>query len=377
MRQQLRRNPSLFGRAFLLVATLVAIPLVAQAQSSFVPIRTLAGLSSAGYLDATGTNAQFNGINNSAVDSAGNVFVADAYNSVIRKVTPAGVVSTFAGNGKPGSRDGTGTDARFSQVQGLAIDGSDTLYVADSGNNTIRKITPAGVVTTLAGLAGTPGSADGAGSAARFSFPRAVAVDAAGANIYVADSGNSTIRKVTAAGVVTTLAGLAGSSGSVDGTGSAARFRFSGGITVDGSGNVFVADTNNSTIRQVTPGGVVTTYAGQASIPGNTDGTGVAARFSFANGVIADGAGNLFVADTGNGRIRQIAPGGVVTTLAGSGAPGTADGTGSAARFFQPNGITVTSGGTLFVADTGNNLLRKITTGAVVTTVAGYNASSG
>jgi DNA-binding beta-propeller fold protein YncE len=378
MRQQLRRNlSSLFNRAFLLVAALVAAPLVAQAQSSFLQIRTLAGLTSLGYVDATGTNARFNGPASVAVDSAGNVFVADGFNHVIRKVTPAGVVSTFAGNGSFGSADGTGTAARFAQVYGVAIDGTDTLYVADSGNNTIRKITPAGVVTTLAGLAGNGGSTDGTGSAARFSFPRGIAVDAAGANVYVADSGNSTIRKVTSAGVVTTLAGSPGLSGGTDGTGSAARFRFPGALAVDASGTVFVADSINHTIRQVTSGGVVTTLAGTAGGFGFADGTGSAARFAGPNGIAVDGAGNLYVGDTGNNNIRQIAPGAVVTTIAGSLQIGVRDGTGTAARFFNPGGVALASGGTLFVADGGNNLVRKITAGAVVTTVAGYNGSVG
>jgi DNA-binding beta-propeller fold protein YncE len=378
MRQQLRRNPLLScGRAFVALAALIASPAVAQAQSSVVQIRTLAGVSPAGYIDATGLNARFNGMAGVAIDSAGNAFVADTFNCAIRKVTPGGVVSTFAGSENCGNVDATGTAARFAGPVGIAIDSTDTLYVADSAN-TIRKITPAGVVTTLAGLAYNFGSTDGTGSAARFSNPRGIAVEAGGANIYVADSSNQTIRKVTAAGVVTTLAGLPGSPGSTDGTGSAARFRFPSALTVDGAGTLFVADTNNHTIRQVTSAGVVTTLAGTAQTPGSTDGTGSAARFSGPTGIAVDGGGTLYVADTSNLTVRQIAPGAIVTTLAGSvGVAGTADGTGSAARFFVPNGIALASGGTLFVADTGNDTLRKITAGAVVTTVAGYTGSSG
>src|SRR5439155_793821 len=195
--------------------------------------------------------------------------------------------------------------------------------------------------TTLAGPANAGyGSADGTGSAARFRFPGSVAVDNAG-SVYVADLGN-TIRQVTPAGVVTTLAGLAGNGGSADGTGSAARFNNPCGVAVDSAGDVYVADTDNDTIRQVTPGGVVTTLAGLAGKGGSADGTGSAARFYYPVGVAVDSAGNVYVADYYNDTIRQVTPGGVVTTLAGSaGRGGSADGTGSAARFYNPSGVAV------------------------------------
>jgi hypothetical protein len=184
-----------------------------------------------------------------AVDSAGNVYVGDTSNSTIRKITSAGVVSTLAGlAGSIGSADGTGSAARFGDPHGVAVDSAGNVYVADSGYDTIRKITPAGVVTTLAGLAGGPGSADGTGSAARFNQPYGVAVDSAG-NVYVADTANDTIRKITPAGVVKTLAGLASSIGSADDTGSAARFNGPGGVAVDTAGDVYVADSDNNTIR--------------------------------------------------------------------------------------------------------------------------------
>jgi hypothetical protein len=188
-----------------------------------------------------------------AVDSSGNVYVADTFNHTIRKVTPDGVVTTLAGlAGSSGSADGTGSTARFNEPRGVAVDSSGNVYVADSGNATIRKVTPRGLVTTLAGLAEERGNADGTGTAARFFLPSAVAVDSAG-NVYVADS--FTIRKVTPGGVVTTLAGLAVESGTADGVGSAARFGLTDifvgplGVAVDSAGNVYVADTGNSTIR--------------------------------------------------------------------------------------------------------------------------------
>src|SRR5439155_1556238 len=199
-------------------------------------------------------------------------------------------------------------------------------------------VAAAGVVTTLAGLAGSSGSAAGTGSAARFNVPSGVAVDSEG-NVYVAegdvnvaDAFNNTIRKVTPAGVVTTLAGLAGSSGSADGTGSAARFYKPFGVAVDSASNVYVADTYNATIRKVTPAGVVTTLAGLAGTPGSADGTGSAGRFYYPDGMVFDREGNVYVADAVNLTIRKVTPAGVVTTLAGlAGFYGDADGTGSAA----------------------------------------------
>jgi hypothetical protein len=210
-----------------------------------------------------------------ATDSSGNVYVADFYNHTIRKITPAGVVTTLAGSaGDFGNRDGTGSAASFEYPEGVATDSAGNVYVIETFRNTIRKITPAGVVTTLAGKAGfwrdlLGGSADGTGSAARFDNPAGVATDSGG-NVYVADWMSATIRKITPAGVVTTLAGspsppkhrAGGSCCSTDGTGSAARFAGPFGVATDRDGNVYVADTFNHTIRKITPAGVVTTLAG-------------------------------------------------------------------------------------------------------------------
>jgi sugar lactone lactonase YvrE len=348
-------------------------------------VTTLAGLAgSSGTNDGTGSAAQFNDPCGVAVDSAGNVYVADTGNDTIRKVTPGGVVTTLAGQpGSSGSADGTGTNAQFNGPFGVAVDSVGNLYVADDDNNTIRKVTPDGVVTTLAGLAGSSGSADGTGTNAQFNFPDGVAVDSAG-NVYVADWGNSTIRKVTPGGVVTTLAGLAGIPGSADGTGSAARFGSANGgprgVAVDSAGNVYVADTQNFTIRKVTSGGVVTTLAGLAGSWGSADGTGSAAQFADPSGVAVDSAGNVYVADTDNNTIRKVTPGGVVTTLAGLAGNvgiGSADGTGSAARFWWPEGVAVDSAGNVYMADTHNDTIRKVTPDGVVTTLAGLAGNLG
>ncbi|HEX3480072.1 MAG TPA: hypothetical protein VHT91_33870 [Kofleriaceae bacterium] len=335
-------------------------------------VTTLAGTAGTlGSTDDTGAAARFNNPNGVAVDSAGNVYVADGGNHTIRKVTAAGVVTTLAGTaGMAGSADGTGPAARFNEPFGVAVDSADNIYVADDGNSTIRKITAAGVVTTLAGTASIRGSADGTGAAARFSFPTGVAVDSAG-NVYVADQDNSTIRKVTAAGVVTTLAGTARMAGSADGMAATARFYLPTGVAVDSVGNVYVADEGNSNIRKVTAAGIVATLAGTASW-GSADGTGTAARFNSANGVAVDSGGNAYVADYYNSTIRKVTAAGVVTTLAGTaGMAGRADGTGAAARFYLPSGVAVDSAGNVCVADLYNHTIRKVTAAGVVTTLAG------
>jgi sugar lactone lactonase YvrE len=235
--------------------------------------------------------------------------------------------TTLAGNaGTAGSADGIGRAARFDLPDGVAVDSAGDVYVADSGNHTIREVTPAGVVTTLAGLAGSPGSADGKGSAARFFQPYGLAVDPAG-NLFVADSRNNTIRLVTSTGTVTTLAGVAGSSGNTDGPSSAAQFNAAQfcnphDVAVDRAGNVYVADTANHRIRKVTTTGIVMTFAGPMGSPwemvGWTDADGSEARFTYPWSVAVDDAGNVFVADRDNDTIRKITPARKVTTFAGT-----------------------------------------------------------
>jgi sugar lactone lactonase YvrE len=355
------------------IATLMVLGLMAvNASAQQVDFRTMAGMSPAGDSDGTGGAARFNAPTGVAVDAAGNVYVADQENCRIRKVTAAGVVTTIGGD--CGAADGTATAAQFSFPMGVATDNAGNVYVADTFNFTIRKITPAGVVSTLAGLAHTFGSADGTGSAARFSAPWDLAVDSAG-NVFVADANNHTIRQVTPAGVVTTVAGLASNSGSTDGTGSAARFNFPRGIAVDGAGNVYVADSANNTIRKIAPGGIVTTLAGAAGQSGNTDATGAAARFSNPRRMAVSGT-TLYVADSNNQRIRAVTTDtGVVTTFAGS-IQGATDGPRLTARFNNLEGVAMDAAGAFYVADTTNDAIRKIT-GGNVTTLAGLTFSLG
>jgi RHS repeat-associated protein len=400
-------------------------------------VTTLAGSGIPGNADGTGAAASFSFSEGVAADANGTVYVADTGNNTIRKITAAGVVSTFVGTAKVfGSMDGTGAAAQFESPSGLVLDGSGNLYVADTINSTIRMITPAGVVTTLAGKAGAFGSGDGTGSAAQFDFPYGIAIDGLG-HLFIGDTDDSLIRQIDiASGVVTTLAGvpyyqgsldgigskaefnqpkgiallnsgmavvadfgnseirlvtipapgdasavstLAGtaSAGSADGTGSAARFYQPSSLGVDGTGSVYVADTGNETIRWVSPSGVVTTLAGKAGVSGSADATGSAAAFSAPSGLAVDGSGVVYVADAGNDKIRMIMPGGVVSTLAGSGSYGTSDGTGSGASFYDPRGVAVDAMRNVFVADTGNNTIRKITPAGVVTTLAGTAGVTG
>ncbi len=326
-------------------------------------VSTLAGSAGVvGSSNGTGGAASFNNPGGAAVDAAGDVYVADTDNQVIRKITPAGVVTVLAGSpGVAGSADGSGSAATFDDPTGVAVDSSGNVYVADEGNDEIREITPAGVVSTLAGSPGVAGSANGTGSAASFYYPTGVAVDNSG-NVYVADEGNEEIREITPAGVVSTLAGSAGQMGSNNGTGSAASFAYPTGVAVDSSGNVYVADLANDDIRKITAAGVVSTLAGFPGWPGSSNGTGYAAKFYYPTGVAVDSSGNVYVAEYFNDEIRMITPAGVVTTLAGAvGQVGAGNGPASTATFDHPWGVAVDSSGNVYVADTGNDEIREIT----------------
>ena len=342
-------------------------------------VSTLAGLAGAsGTNDAQGSAARFTNPTGVAVDSSNDVFVADFGNHTIRKITPAGMVSTLAGlAGAPGTNDGTGDAARFNLPYGLAVDRSNVIYVADSSNHTIRKISPAGVVSTLAGLPGVWGTNNGTGGAARFHTPTGVTLDPS-MDVFVADYFNHAIRKITPAGLVSTFAGRLGISGTLNGTGTAARFNNPSSVAADGRTNIFVADYGNQTIRKITSAAAVTTFAGLALTSGSTDGTGSAARFLAPNGVALDAATNIYVADNGNSTIRKITPAAVVTTFAGrTGGVGSTDGSGSLARFNVPNSLALDSSNYLYLADEGNDTIRKISPAGVVSTLAGLAGVSG
>jgi sugar lactone lactonase YvrE len=401
-----------------------------------------------GSLDGTNSDAEFIFPTGIAADLSGNFFVADS--TTIRKISPVDanwVVRTIAGTPfNYGNADGTGTNAQFNGLHGVAADGAGNLYVADSDNNAIRTVTSAGIVNTLAGLPVSAGSSDGIGAAARFRGPTGLAVDRAG-NIYIGDTGNGTVRKINSVGIVTTLAGLATNFGSADGVGSYARFSGPAAVALDTGGNVFVADAPSSTIRRITAAGVASTIAGPAQVsnpygvavdqnsnvyvvnsvsnstilmitPSGTnwvpttiaavDGTNGAALFGTIYGIALDTNRNLYVADgqvirmitptisnwvvstiaslpndprgiavdaSGNNiytanalgtgadtltRITRAGGGWSVSTIGGQpDTPGNADGAGNSAQFSNPQGVAVDSLGNLYVADTGNNVIRK------------------
>lgn len=483
--------PSLARRVGLFLATLASL----QAASDYsrpYSFTTLAGVASIGSEDGAGASARFFSPRAAAVDATGNAFIVDTGNHVIRKVTPTGTVSTFAGvAGVPGSADGTGADARFNSPQDIAADAAGNLFVTDTANQTIRKITPAGVVTTVAGSAGVAGHIDGTGSAARFNQPLGLALDATG-NLFVTEGGNGAIRKITPAGVVSTYArdlhfsepdycaiavdsagsvyvalfafrnedytfdeqgnpirhasdigfltkvlpdgtlnyltqttrtlsppaevgpsstitdllasgvdklivagsrqvrtfsvtdrsfsALSGSGqgGSSDGNATDAHYSDQFGLAALPNGGFIVADAGNNTVRRIAVTGSVNTIAGLAldNAVGTRDGAGAAARFAGAAGMAIDASGNLYLADTDAHCIRKISAGSVVTTLAGSpGNAGADDGAGANARFNRPTGVAMAPSGDLYVADTFNHAIRRVSAGGMVTTVAGKAGS--
>jgi len=423
---------------YFLAGALAVVPL--RLAASGYTISTLAGFAGGGSGSADGpaATARFSAPGAVATDGQGNVYVADTQNDTIRMITPAGVVSTIAGSpGVAAYADGVGAAARFNNPEALAVDGSGVIYVADTMNFLIRKITVSngvGTVSTLAGIAnnfgvgtgpalttgigqingiavdpagdtiyftewdnstvvqltfsngvGTislvagfnnfPGYMDGIGWMAQFSNPEGL-VWAAPGLLYVADTGNSVIREISIAGgvaTVSTVAGVAGTTGAMDGPGASALFNAPQAVAVDPAGNLYVADTSSDTIREITnplTSPTVSTLAGLAWVPGYADNAGGLARFNLPGGVAVDGSGNVYVADTSNNLVRKIV-GGVVTTFAGADGSGAMDGLGPAARFSGPAGVAVDGSGNLYVVDSQNDLIRMVTPGGVVTTLAG------
>lgn len=455
-------------------------------------------LGGSGSVDGDRMTARLYNPTDVVADSAGNLYVADDFNALIRKIDTSGNVTTLAGKAKQmGTADGTGAAARFNDPASVAVDPSGNVYVVDEGVNTIREISPSGIVTTLAGTPLVYGTADGTGPSAKFESPgnirwasdgtlyltddvsirnittagvvttvytgsaglsgldvsqhgivlasdvthkTAIKIDlAAGTStslgtgfenptgivlaspssgtagiIYVADEFASTLDAISTNGTVSTLAGSSGSPGYVDGTGSAARLYTPTFMSLNSAGNILIADQGGSTIRQATPGGIVTTVAGTPTQAGSANGPNPAARFNNPGILVADAAGNLYVGDSngireittagqvstplsegnvtglapdGKGNfyftrypdnsIQLIAPDGTVTVVAGSQYAGFADGIGAAAGFNAPWGLAVDSTGNIFVADMGNATIRMITPTGVVTTLAGYPGAKG
>jgi len=280
-------------------------------------------------------------------------------------------VTTLAGQALvSGATNGNGTNAVFNDPAAIVVDVNGIFFVADSQNHAIRKITTNGVVTTFAGQLGVAGTANGTGTGAQFNSPSGLAFDKNG-NLFVSDTGNSTIREITEAGVVSTFAGVAGTSGFLGGAAAGAQFNSPLGVAVAPNGTIYVADSGNHCIRKIS-GGVVSTFAGSPGIWGSTDGSGTNAQFNGPVGLAFDSSTNLFVADANNDTIRKITPNGTVTTFAGAaGADGSTDGALTTARFRSPAELAFDKKGNLFVADSLNQTIRKISTNGIVSTASG------
>lgn len=357
-----------------------ALPLLAQP----LTISTLAGSTTGGgYQEGSGDAARFSAPRALAMDLTGNLLIADTGNHAIRKITPTGFVSTLAGQpGVQGFSDGLGGEARFRFPAGIAVDPvTNVIYVSDKDNQVIRRISPEGDVVTIAGAPGVAGSADASGPAARFAYPRGLVVDLLGM-IYVADTQNQVIRRVTPQGDATTFAGAMRFAGSADGAALQARFAQPSDIAFErNSGAFYVTDTGNHRIRRIAADGMVSTLAGSSA--GLQDATGTQARFRTPWGIDVDGDGVVYVADHDNFLIRRVTPAGVVTTLAGSNINGVSttgaeDGVGSAARFNFPSGVAISGDGTVYISDSFNHAIRRITTpGGSVSTVAGSKPQRG
>ena len=320
-----------------------------------VGVSTLAGTDTAAFADGTGSSARFSGIFGMALDASGNLFVGDALNSRIRKITPDGVVTTFAGSGVVGNVNGTGSTATFLTPSGIVIGASGDMYVTDAGNHNVRKITSAGVVTSVAG-SGTFASRDGNGVNASFKTPSGIVIDSSG-NLFVGDAEAHVIRKITPNGDVTTFAGITDFAGSTDGALGVATFNDPSGLAIDAANNLYVADAKNNKIRKVTPAGVVSTLAGTGAA-GATNGAATVATFNVPVNLSIDADGFLYVAEAAGNLIRKISPSGKVSTVAGGGASVDAADTGAGARFQAPTSVVFDKSKTLYVAD--GNKIRKL-----------------
>jgi sugar lactone lactonase YvrE len=334
-------------------------------------VTTLAGWpEAAGTADGIGRLARFDFVGSVRLDSKGNVYAVDAGNDTIRRITPQGVVTTFAGTpGMTGSTDGPVAGALFDDPGGVAVDPKGNVFVADSGNYTVREISTAGQVTTLAGSPGVQGTADGTGLNARFYNMQNIAADSLG-NLYVVDGTSDTVRKIViSTGAVTTIAGSPGVAGGNDDQGNYALFNNPTGVATDASGNIYVSDTGNDKIRKITPTGAVTTIATIAPYQGPFD--TVQAASSAPAGLGVDASGNIFVGCTGDNTVREIAPGGSVSLVAGEGGdPEDVDGPLATARFGFPDDIAVDPTGVLYVADGINNTVRRILQNPIAPVIA-------
>jgi len=365
--------------SFALVAALQATTVQAQYISRFAGNGSGAGTTAGGYAGDGGlaADAKLNGCTGVAVDGVGNVYIADKGNNVVRKVDRAGIISTFAGTGAMGygGNGGQATLARLNGPTALATDAAGNVYISDAGNHVVRRVTPAGIISNYAGsaIAGYTGNGDTAYKA-RLNSPEALAVDAFG-NLYIADGGNNVIRRVDASTqIITTIAGM-GLPGMVGDGGPATAARLNGpaGVAVNASGEVFIADVLNHTVRKVNASGIISSFAGSGAAGSTGDGgAATAAALSYPSGLSIDIYGNVFIADQGNNNIRVVNTAGKIDRVAGT-TVGGFDGDGGMAtnaRLGSPKGVTVDGWGRIYIADHNNHVVRIITNTATATNLS-------
>ncbi len=337
---------------FFLSVTFLLFAYITHAQTW--EVITIAGNSNNGFTNGTGSSAQFDKPSGVCGDSYGNLYIADHSNHVIRKIDTAGVVTTFAGSGIDGFADGSVLTAQFSRPWGCIVDNQDRIYVADVGNERIRRITQSGIVTTIAGN-GTTGTNDGPSlSGATFSSPSGMAIDSQG-NLFVVDRVSDRIRKITLSGTVTTLCGS--TPGFSNGTGAGVKFEDPQDMVIDSYDNIYVADRYNNRIRKITPSGVVSTFAGTGSA-GTNDGTLTGCSFNQPRGMAIDDYDNIYVIDYNGHKLRKIDANGNVTTLAGNGSVGYVDGPSLSAEFNFPYDVGYVKG--IYIAGNLDHSIRKL-----------------
>lgn len=339
-------------------------------------VSTIAGSAGvSGNLNGIGASARFNNPHGITADKAGNIYIADRYNNQIRKITPAGIVSTLAGTGSIGATDGNGSVATFNEPWGITCDTLGNIYIADTKNYKIRKIDASGIVSTVAGI-GIFGTTNGANNVAKFGFSSGITATRDGSIIYVADYNTHVIRKIFN-GQVTTFAGTIYVAGATDGLGLAATFNHPYGIELDNSGNILVADEWNNILRKITPLGMVSTFAGQG-IVGSINGTALTSQFNYPWDITVDSLNNIYILDGYNFTIRKIATTGSVSTYVGTPSViGSADGTGPAAMFNNAAGICYNRADKcLYIADCNNHLIRKVSSQSNITITLSSTAAS-
>jgi uncharacterized protein (TIGR03437 family) len=336
-------------------------------------ITTVAGTGSYSFSGDGGpaTSAQLYNPYGVAVDGSGNIYIGDCLNNRVRKVSSSGIITTVAGTGSPGfSGDGgPATSAQLYNPYGMVVDGSGNLYIADSSNNRIRKISSTGIISTVAGNGGAGYAGDGGpATSAQLYNPLGVAVDGSG-NIYIGDSTNNRVRKVSSSGIITTVAGTGSAGFSGDsGPATGAQLYNPCGVAVDGSGNLYIVDGSNQRIRKVSSNGIITTVAGTGSAGFSGDGgPATGAKLSFPSGVAVDGSGNIYIGDSTNNRVRKVSPSGIITTVAGTGSPGFSGdgGPATSAQLFWPDGVVVDGSGNIYIADEGNDRIRLVQTAKI------------